>query len=128
RIMRASEEWSDEFFWKPVKKSAAVETFRAALWENIIGRFPKTSVGAKPRVRKIYDKPKWTGYEVMLYVFPDVFAWGDLLVPKDIAANEKRPVVVCQHGLEGVPGDTVSDDPKNRGFVHYRSFAARLAD
>ncbi|HTD86091.1 MAG TPA: dienelactone hydrolase family protein [Candidatus Binatia bacterium] len=128
RLMRESEKVRDEFFWNPLKKSASVETFRAAFWENIIGRFPNPSVAANPRVRKIYDKPKWTGYEVMLDVFPDVFAWGYLLVPKDIAANEKRPVVVCQHGLEGVPEDTVSDDPKNRGFVYYRSFSARLAD
>ena len=39
----------------------------------------------------------------MLDVFPDVFAYGILLVPKDIKPGERRPVVVCQHGLEGRP-------------------------
>ena len=128
RLMRESEKVRDEFFWNPVRKSASMESFRKTFWEDVIGRFPDPSVPANPRVRKIYDKPKWTGYEVMLDVFPDVFAWGYLLVPKDIAANEKRPVVVCQHGLEGVPEDTVSEEPKSRGYGAYRGFSARLAD
>ena len=38
-------------------------------------------------------------------VFPDVIAYGILLLPKDIKPGEKRPVVVCQHGLEGRPQD-----------------------
>ena len=41
--------------------------------------------------RRVYDTPKWTGYEVMLDVYPDVFAWGILLVPKGIKAGERRP-------------------------------------
>jgi hypothetical protein len=32
-------------------------------------------------------------------------------VPKDLKPGERRPVIVCQHGLEGVPEDTVADDP-----------------
>ena len=58
-----------------------------------------------PRTRVVYDEPKWTGYEVMLDVYPDVFAYGILLLPKDMKPGEKRPVVVCQHGLEGTPRD-----------------------
>ena len=37
----------------------------------------------------------------MLDLYPDVFAYGILLLPKDLKPGEKRPVVVCQHGLEG---------------------------
>ena len=48
---------------------------------------------------------KFTGYEVVMDVFPDVIAYGILLLPKDIKDGEKRPVVVCQHGLEGRPRD-----------------------
>jgi len=44
-------------------------------------------------------------------------------VPKGMAAGERRPVVVCQHGRNGVPKDTVEG---NNGA--YRNFAARLAD
>ena len=36
-------------------------------------------------------------------VFPDVIAYGILLLPKGIKEGEKRPVVVCQHGLEDGP-------------------------
>ena len=44
---------------------------------------------------------KWTGYDVVLDVWPDVFAWGVLVVPKDLQPGERRPVVVCQHGRNG---------------------------
>ena len=81
-----------------------------------------------PRSRKIYDTEKWTGYDVTLDVHPDVFAWGVLLLPKDLKPGERRPVVVCQHGLEGVPADTMEDDPKARSFSAYKAFAARLAE
>src|SRR5262249_12320941 len=38
---------------------------------------------------------------------------------------EKRPVVVCQHGLEGVPMDIVDPTKKT---PYYNSFGAQLAD
>ena len=64
----------------------------------------------------------------MLDVWPDVFCWGILVIPRGIKDGEKRPVVVCQHGLEGVPWDTLDDDPKSQGYAVYRAFAARLAE
>ena len=60
-------------------------------------------VAANPRSRRWRETGKWTGYEVVLDVWPDVFAWGILLVPKDLEPGERRPVVVAQHGLEGGP-------------------------
>ena len=60
-----------------------------------------------------------------LDVYPDVFAYGILLLPKDLKPGEKRPVVVCQHGLEGRPSDVA--DP-NLDHPAYHRFAARLAD
>src|SRR5262245_45489171 len=65
----------------------------------------------------------WTGYEVTLDVFPDVFAWGVLLDPKDIKEGEKRPVVVCQHGRNGLPKDVIEGD-----LAAYHDFAAKLAE
>jgi hypothetical protein len=82
-------------------------------------------VPANPRTRQILDEPKFRGYEVMLDVWPGVFAYGILLVPKDIRPGERRPVVVCQHGLEGRPMEAA--DPKVDSH-YYHSFAARLAD
>ena len=83
----------------------------------------RSSTSAEPAGAK-----GWTGYEVVLDVYPDVFAWGILLVPKDLKPGERRPVVVCQHGLEGVPMDVVNQDPKSEAFRYYKGFAARLAE
>lgn len=96
----------------------------SAFQENVD---PQRLIPAQPRTRLISEQPAWTGYEVMLDVYPDVFAWGWLLVPKDLQPGERRPVVVCQHGLEGVPEDVVNEDPQRPAFSAYRGYAARLA-
>ena len=51
---------------------------------------------------------------MVLDVYPDVFAWGILLVPKDLKPGERRPVVVCQHGLEGLPDGCHQPRPQER--------------
>lgn len=79
----------------------------------------------QPRSRKIYDEEKWVGYDVVIDVWPDVFAWGVLCIPKDLKPGEKRPVVICQHGLEGTPYSTI--DAKE-DYHYYKSFTARLAE
>ena len=91
----------------------------------MIGRFDMAPLPPNVRTRRIYDEPKLTGYEVVMDVFPDVIAYGILLLPKGIKDGEKRPVVVCQHGLEGRPGDVA--DPKVDS-PYYHRFAARLAE
>jgi hypothetical protein len=78
------------------------------------------------RSRKIYDEQKWVGYDVVIDVWPGIFAWGVLCIPKDIKIGEKRPVVVCQHGLEGTPYSTI--DTTEQDYKYYKSFAARLAE
>jgi dienelactone hydrolase len=131
-IFRRSESIRNERVWKSLSRSNdffhASQTNRDFFWRNVIGKIETPKLPPNPRTRKIYDQPKWTGYEVMLDVVPDVFAWGYLLVPKDLKPGEKRPVVVCQHGLEGVPEDTVAEDPKHKGYGAYKAFAARLAE
>jgi cephalosporin-C deacetylase-like acetyl esterase len=134
RLLLLSEHVRDDFFWRRAKVTAtndwvaASTELRNYFWDEVIGRFPPASLPANPRARKILDKPKWTGYDVALDVWPDVFAWGVLLVPKDLKPDERRPVVVCQHGLEGVPLDTINDDPKAGGYGAYKAYAARLAE
>ena len=91
----------------------------------MIGRFDQKLLDPNPRTRKVYDEPEFTGYEVMLDVLPDVFAYGILLVPKDIKEGERRPVVVCQHGLEGRPQDVA--DPKDDHPAYHR-YACKLAE
>jgi dienelactone hydrolase len=98
---------------------------RNYFWDEVIGRLPDPSVPANPRTRLIYDQPKFRGYEVMLDVWPGVFAYGILLVPKDIRPGERRPVVVCQHGLEGYARE-VADPAVDSSYYH--RFAVRLAE
>jgi dienelactone hydrolase len=116
RMFRIKEQ-SPAVFAKEVAKH------RTFLHEEVLGRLDDMALPPNPRSRKIYDKPRWTGYDVMLDVFPDVFAWGVLLVPKDIKPGEKRPVVVCQHGRNGLPKDLIEGDS-----AAYHDFAARLAE
>jgi len=105
------------------KFQVTVEDYRRRFREEVIGRFDEPVLPANPRSRKAYDTPAWTGYEVVLDVFPEVFAYGILCVPKNIAAGERRPVVVCQHGLEGRPQDVVTGNNPA-----YHDFAAKLAE
>ncbi|MBM4050271.1 MAG: hypothetical protein FJ279_34685, partial [Planctomycetes bacterium] len=103
-------------FWSKADESSVEKwaqscgAYRDYLWDEVIGRFPPPSLPPRPRSRLIYDEPKFQGYEIVLDVWPDVFAYGILLLPKGMAAGERRPVVVCQHGLEGRPQDVA--DPK----------------
>lgn len=101
------------------------EPLRNQFWEDIIGKLPEPTKPLNPRTRLVYETPKWKGYEVVLDVYDDVIAYGVLLVPKDLKPGEKRPVVVCQHGLEGRPVDVVNPDKKT---AYYNSFGAQLAD
>ncbi len=100
---------------------------RRQFWEEVLGRFDSPQSQINPHSRLIFDEPKWRGYDVMLDVWPGVYAWGILCVPKDLQPGEHRPVVVCQHGLEGVPRDTITG-PGSSGYGPYKSFTARLAE
>ena len=133
RLQRYSDRTRDEFFLnkvygsgpvvgKPVERAAAefvegVKKYRELFWKEAIGELNDPLAPPSPKTRKVYDEPKWTGYEVVLDVFRSpqdsdaaLHAWGILCLPKDIKPGQRRPVVVCQHGLEGVPGDVIRKD------------------
>lgn len=97
--------------------------YRDTFEREAIGRFDTPMLEANPKSRKAYEEDGWTGYEVALDVFPDVIAYGILLLPSDLKPGERRPVVVCQHGLEGRPQDVIGQP----GFEYYKAFAATLA-
>lgn len=84
---------------------ASIEPYREAFAEDVVGRFDHDRLPFNARSRQVYDEPGWTGYEVVLDVFPDLIAYGILGVPDtlNVESGERRPVVVCQHGLEGRP-------------------------
>ncbi|HEV7224506.1 MAG TPA: acetylxylan esterase, partial [Pirellulales bacterium] len=114
RGSRSTEKWQE-----------TAEPYRDYFYDDVVGRFDRPLLKPEVRSRKVYDEAKFTGYDVVMNVFPDVFAYGILLLPKDLKPGERRPVVVCQHGLEGRPQDVA--DPKINNPA-YNQFALRLAE
>lgn len=118
-------------FWAKADKSSpeawakSVQWYRDYFNEEAIGALPPIELPPNARTRLVYDEPAYRGYEVVLDVFPDVFAYGILLIPKDIAEGERRPVVVCQHGLEGRVQDVADSSVKSD---YYHQFACKLAE
>ncbi|MCC6509985.1 MAG: dienelactone hydrolase family protein [Pirellulaceae bacterium] len=116
-------------YWKDLKTDsldsfkATVEPYREKFAKDVIGRWDMPLSAPQPRSRLVYEQPKWLGYEVVMDVFPDVIAYGVLLLPRDQAAGERRPCVVFQHGLEGRPQDCIVGD-----HPAYHDVAARLAE
>jgi dienelactone hydrolase len=130
KLWRDSEAVRKEFWKKADAKSPeawekSCDWYRDYFHREVIGKLPDPTMPLNPRTRVVYDEPNWTGYEVVLDVYPDVIASGILLLPKDLKPGERRPVVVCQHGLEGRPQDVCNPKEKTRA---YNSFGARLAD
>lgn len=154
KLLRESEGHRKAFFWDKVQTGSvhnwetSCVPFRRIFWEEVTGRLPSPALPANPRTRRWEPAPPpaastnqssptalgrtaakaWKGYEVVLDVCPDVFAWGILLLPNDLKPGERRPVVVCQHGLEGVPADAMTEDPTTEAFGFYKAFATRLVD
>jgi dienelactone hydrolase len=118
-------------FWQQLKgdtskQRPAKAILREKFWQQI-GKLPAPSLPFNTRARVLEKNAQWTSYEVMLDVWPGVFAWGILIIPANMQPGERRPVVVCQHGLESVPMDVVTTDPKARFYHFYKGFASRLA-
>ncbi len=129
-LMRESEYVRREYWAEADSQSVdswntSTGAFRQAFYDTVIGNFDRERLPLNPRTRKVYDKPDFVGYEVMLDVWNDVVAYGILLVPKGIAAGERRPVVVCQHGLEGRPTDVADPEHEHRAYHRY---ACQLAE
>ena len=97
--------------------------FRRRFEEEAIGKFDETILPLNARTRKILETDQWTAYDVLLDVYPELQAWGTLVMPKGIKKGERRPVVVCQHGRNGLPRDSI-DGHKTA----YNDFAAKLAE
>lgn len=121
----------DEFMQKadrasrdPQKFAESMKPYRDYFRKEVIGEFENEKLPLNPRSRQVQATDKYTMYEVVLDVFPDVFAYGLYIVPKGIEAGEKRPVVVCQHGLEGRPQDVIGE----QGYQYYSAFATKLAE
>ncbi|MEO1997148.1 MAG: dienelactone hydrolase family protein [Planctomycetaceae bacterium] len=106
------------------KYEASNVWYRDFFRREVVGEFDHGLSKPQPRTRWVAETDKWVRYEVVLDVFPDVMAYGLLTLPKGIPAGQRRPVVVCQHGLEGRPQDVIGE----QGFRHYKAFATTLAE
>lgn len=96
------------------------------VYDEMIGRLPEPTMPMNPKSRLVLDEPEYLGYEITLDCYRDVVAGGILLLPKDLKPGEKRPVVVCQHGLEGTPMDTITEDQSQRAWRAYKGFSSAL--
>ena len=94
-------------------------------YNEVIGRFDRPMLPADPRTRKLYDESKWTGYEVVLDVFPDVIAYGILLLPKDIKPGEAGRSSSVSTGWKAGRRIPIEADPGER---FYHALPARLAE
>ncbi len=116
--------WSKADSSSPEAWVESTKPYRDAFWTDVIGKFPPASEPLAVQSSQVLDEPNFRGYVVQMPVWPDVVASGVLLLPKDLKEGEKRPVVVCQHGLEGTPEPIV--DPRVKSV--YNAFGAQLAD
>jgi dienelactone hydrolase len=126
-------EFARKEFWSKADVSSVEawnrtkDPYRRYLWEEVLGKLPPPSEPLAVETRLAYDRPNWKGYEVLLPLYPEVFAYGILLVPKDLKPGERRPVVVCTHGRGRTPQILVEPDSE-RVARTYKRFAAQLAD
>lgn len=103
---------------------AGSKSFREQFYSEAMGRFDNEPLlPFNARSRKIAESEKWTAYDIVLDVYPELIAWGVLVLPKDLKPGERRPVVVCQHGRNGIPRDMLDTNSTAYGNV-----AAKLAD
>ena len=122
----ASSKWSTEPSHPTHSAQKFIEGakgFRERFRDEGMGRFDEPLAPFHARTRIVAETAKWTAYDVVLDVFPELFSWGILVVPKDVAVGERRPVVVVQHGRNGVPRNLL--DGNTTG---YRNVAAVLAE
>ncbi|MCB1207072.1 MAG: hypothetical protein KDN18_22655 [Verrucomicrobiae bacterium] len=109
---------------------ATIEPYREKFRTEVIGDFERPLLPANVRTRPYQVGDKTLSYEVLLDVMESggekVIAYGILTLPKDLDlfSGERRPVVVCQHGLEGTPQDVIGEAKHNA----YAAFATRLAE
>ncbi|HWC88528.1 MAG TPA: dienelactone hydrolase family protein, partial [Pirellulales bacterium] len=54
--------------------------YQKYFWDEVLGRLHDQPLEPNVRSRLVYQRPRFNGYDVVLDVFPDVFAWGVLLL------------------------------------------------
>lgn len=98
--------------------ASKTQAYRERFWKEVLGKFDDPLLPPNPRSRLIRRTDDWVAYDVVLDVVPDLFAWGILILPEGIQDGEKRPVVVVQHGRNGLPENVLDGG--------YNGIAAKL--
>jgi hypothetical protein len=121
-------EYTQSLVRKAVKVRKEFTPTASYLEDEILGKLPPADHPlSEVSTRLVLETPKWKAYEVVIPVLGESFATGMLLVPSGLKPGEKRALVVCQHGLQDHPIDTVAP-PSARGEGTYHRFSARLAE
>ena len=107
----------------PEKFIEGARPFRARFRDEAMGRFDEPLLPFNARSRLVKETDRWSAYDVVLDVYPELFAWGLLVLPRDLQPGERRPVVVCQHGRDGIPRNLLDGNTSG-----YRNVAATLAE
>lgn len=130
RLARRSRRVRDEL-WSQIRGQEPGEWRLAAapldrrIREEMLGELPPETVPPQPRARALAPARGYRGWEVMLNVRPEFFAYGVLLLPASMP-SERIPLVVVQHGLQGRPQDLFGQKPDSRAFAVYRNWAETL--
>ena len=130
RLARRSRRVRDEL-WSNIRGSTPEEWRRAAaplerrIREEMLGELPPEEIPPSPRTRPLAPSQHYRGWEVMLDVRPEFFAYGVLLVPASMPEG-RIPLIVVQHGLQGRPQDLFNQKPDSRAFAVYRNWAETL--
>ncbi len=125
-LLRDSEYVRNEF----VETYPDQKALRNYFNQELIGWLDDDFLPVNARTKKVENQPGYTCYDVLIDVLPDVELWGVLSIPKGIKAEEKRPVVVLQHGRGGNPWTAMSIGSyyevgrklADRGFVVFTPF------
>ncbi|ODS83041.1 MAG: hypothetical protein ABS46_07330 [Cytophagaceae bacterium SCN 52-12] len=119
-------------FWTQIKnvpeKDASSKAILRERLHQTIGKISDPLLPPSPKIRLLESNAGWRKYEVALDVWNGVFAWGILVVPAAAREGRRLPVVVCQHGLEGLPEGLITRDTSDRKFKIYKSMALNLAE
>ena len=100
---------------------------KAAMLEdygNLVGKVDISATPPNPRTKLALITDKYKLYHVMLDVTEGVELYGHLLVPRNIKG--RTAAVICQHGLDGTPGNISGLGEK--GDTCYHQCGRRLAE
>jgi len=131
RLIDTSRQQREESFWR-ILESDDPGAGRAALQRRIrkvlLGQ-PDLGLRAEQvRSRFLREGKGWVAYELQ-FDSGGVFPWQALiLLPTNLSPGERRPVVVCEHGLGDEPSDLLDETAGSVGDRVYHACAARLAE